>query len=339
MLHRTFVLGLILTFIPTFAVAQQGAYGTPTIGFPEHGAALGLSGSVRTADDKPARDARIEVMNISTGKVLADTYTNENGTFDISNIPNGSYEVRAVAGLNEVHDRVDLGSTGAVVNLRFPPADATAAEAGARHTVSVAQMKVPSKARDAFKKAQAAMGKQNLEEAAKYVEAALGIHPEYSEALALRGVLKLDAGHADAALDDLDHAIKIDSGNSLAYVAMGAAFNSLLKYDDALRNIDRGIAIAPTMWQGYFEMGKAFLGKGNYEAALRQLNKAETLGPKEYPLIHLVKAHALLGMKNYSEAMAELQWFLEKAPADQNSAKARQTLDKVRAFAATVPGK
>ena len=64
------------------------------------------------------------------------------------------------------------------------------------------------------------------------------------------------------------------------------------------------------------------------------------MGPKNYPLIHLVKAHALLGLKNYAEAMAELQWYIERAPqGDRNSAQARQMLDKVRAFAATPVGK
>ena len=37
--------------------------------------------------------------------------------------------------------------------------------------------------------------------------------------------------------------------------------------------------------------------------------------------------------------MAELQWYLQKAPAGRTSDNARQTLEKVRAFAATAPAK
>ena len=339
MLHRIFGLAIILSLFASFAAAQRGGLG-PAANIPQlpdDTSVMGLSGSVRTADNQPARDARIEVVNLMSGRVVAETYTNQGVTFDISNIPNGSYEVHAIAGLNDAHERVDLRGGGGIVNLRFQASDG--GEAGGRHTVSVAQFKVPGKARDAYKKAQAAMAKQKLDEAAKYVEAALAVYPEYSDALTLRGILKLDAGHMEEACDDLDHAIKSDASNSMAYIALGAAYNTLSKFDDALRTIDRGITLAPTAWQAHFEMGKAFLGKGSFDAALRQLNKAEDLGPKEYPLIHLVKAHALLGMKNYSEAMAELQWYLEKAPSDQNSASARQTLEKVRAFAATTPGK
>jgi len=339
MLHRTVVLAISLTLLTPLAGAQRrGDLGPPsTPQFPDNTSAIGLTGSVRTADNRPVRDARIEVVNVMSGKTVADTYTSQGGTFDISNIPNGSYEVRAVAGLNEAHERIDLRGGGGVVNLRFQPDDA--GEAGGRHTVSVAQYKVPGKARDAYKKAQSAMTKQKMEEASKYVEEALAAYPEYSDALTLRGIIKLDVGHVEEACNEFDHAIKADAGNSLAYIALGAAYNTERKYDDALRTIDRGITLAPTSWQAHFEMGKAYLGKGDYAAAVRQLNKAEDLGPKEYPLIHLVKAHALLGMKSYSEAMAELQWYLEKAPAGRTSDSARLTLEKVRAFAATTPSK
>lgn len=296
-----------------------------------------VNGSVRTTDDRPAKDARVELLDISTGQVVAATYTNQSGTFDFNNIQNGDYELTVTAGLDEVRQRIDVHGTGATVNLRMSrPASA---EAGSNTSVSIAQLKVPGKARNAYKKAQAAMTKQELEAASRYVEEALAIHPEYSEALTLRGILKLDAGKIEAACQDFDHAIKADNNYSVAYFALGAAYNMASRFDDALRTIDRGLALSPTSWQAYFEMGKAFLGKGSYEAAVRQLNKAQDLGPKEYPLIHLVKAHALLGLKNYPEAMAELQWYIDKAPTgDRNSMAARDTLEKVRAFAATAPG-
>jgi tetratricopeptide (TPR) repeat protein len=333
---RTLVLTIFLAAASLAASAQRAVSANDVNPMrPVEDNMASINGSLRTGDNKPARDAHVEIRDLTTGKRVADGYTNQSGTFDFINIPTGTYEVVAVSGLEEARERVEVRGAGASVNMRFPAAQG--AEAGTRATVSVAQFKVPGKARDAFKKAQSAIAKQELDKASKYVDEALTLHPEYSEALALRGVLKLDAGNAEAACEDFDHAIKVDASNAMAYIAMGAALNMLSKYDDALRTIDRGVALAPTSWQGYFEMGKAFLGKGSFDAALRQLNKAEDIGPKEYALIHLVKAHALLGLKNYPEAMAELQWYLEKAPSDANSAEARKTLEQVRAFAATAP--
>lgn len=299
----------------------------------EFGAMRGsLSGSVRTADNRPAKDVRVELL-ANNGQTIADTYTSANGTFDITNIEPGIYEVVATAGLSQVRERVEVMGISHV-QMQLPSQGDR--EAGNRNTVSVAQMQVPGKARDAYKKAQKAMEKQKLEDARRYVDEALSVHPEYGEALTLRGILKLDAKDTEGARKDFEQAIAADSGYAMSYIALGAAYNMLARYDEALRTIDRGLAIAPRAWQGYFELGKAFLGKGSYDAALRQLYKAEDLAPKDYTPIYLVKAHALLGMKNYSEAMAQLQLYLDKTPEGSgNSVHARETLEKVRTFVAS----
>ena len=342
MLHRAFCITLLAGSF-TFAFAQYPT--TPSLGVPSHDGhdmegmvATELSGNVRTFDGKPVQNARIEVTNLMTGEVVGTAYTSQNGSFDITNMANGTYEVTAVSGLDEAHERVDLRSGGAQLNMQFPRPDADA-NAGNQQSVSVAAMKVPSKARDAFRKAQSAVEHEKLDDAQKYIAEALKIYPEYSEALAMRGILKLDANNTAGAVEDLDHAIKADAGNTMAYLALGAAFNTMSRYDDAIRTIERGVSLAPNSWQAYFEMAKAYVGKGDFDHAIQQLNKSQALNKKDYPPLHLVRAHALLGLKDYPEAMAELQWYLDKDPGGSNAAEVRETLDKVRAFAATAPQK
>lgn len=291
---------------------------------------LSLSGLIRTSDGRPAKDARIEVHNRQNGQVVAHAYANASGSFEI-NVPRGFYEVVAQLGLEETRETVSVEATGAVVSMRLPGSPPP--QAGGRFSVSVAQMQIPDKARKAYKKAEAAMDKQNLDEAAKHVARAIEIYPKYSEALTLRGILKLEASQLEEALADLQLAVEADSNCSMAYLAMGATYNAMSRFDDALRVLDRGVGLSPTSWQGYFEKGKAFLGKRNYEASIRQLNKAEDLQPK-YGLLHLVKAHALLGMKKYPDAMGELELYLQQNPQGRDSANARETLEKVRTFSA-----
>ena len=329
MFRTIFCTALVLSAVCAFAQRPAAPANDPLAQAPTGS----ISGSARTADNKPAHDARVELLDVTTGQVVASGYTNQGGSFDFNNVANGSYEVSVVSGLDEARERVEVQGLGATVNLRFSPSQG--ADAGNRSTVSIADFKVPGKARDALKKARAAVSKQQFDDASRYVEEALQLYPRYSEALTLRGILKLDGNKIAEACDDFDQAIKADNSNATAYFALGAAYNMSSRFDDALRTIDRGIALAPNTWQAYFEMGKAFLGKGSYDAAIRQLNKAEDTAPKSYPLIHLVKAHALLGLKDYAQAMAELQWYIEKAPKDdRNTADARQLLDQARAFAA-----
>src|SRR5258706_11539239 len=222
----------------------------------------------------------------------------------------------------------------ATVTLRVPTE--VKANVGNNATVSVAQFKVPGKARSEFKKAEEALGKGKMDECKTHLAKALDIYPSFAEALTLRGVLAMDDKNTDAAINDLDAAIKADASYSMAYVAMGATYNMMSKFDDAIRVLGRGISMAPNSWQGYFEMGKAQVGNASYEAAVRTLDKAQSVAPDDYALIHLVKAHALLGLKDYTNAMGELQAFLEKSPKDgKQTEDARNLLGKVQAFTAS----
>ncbi|PYY15923.1 MAG: hypothetical protein DMG61_05825 [Acidobacteria bacterium] len=290
-----------------------------------------VTGVVVGSDGAPVVDARVELRNENTGDVVASGYTNASGVFDFGSLPSSSYEVVATSGLAEARERVGLdGALG--VKIRLSTTNAAAAQADGKATVSVAEYKVPQKARDAFHKAEVALSKNRSEEAGKYLAKALDIFPDYAPALTLRGVLALDGANVNAAIEDFDRAIHSDPGFALAYTAMTAALNQLNRFDDALRSAERATTLAPRSWQTYFEMAKAYVGKADYQHALQQLARAQSLSPAEYAPIHLVRAHAMLALKDYSNAMNELQAFLKLAPQDPNSAVARNALEKVKAL-------
>jgi Flp pilus assembly protein TadD len=305
----------------------------------DFGRLTSFSGTVVGSDGRPVSNARVELRNLQTGSTLASGYTTSGGSFEFENIPPASYEVSASQGLSEARERVTVSDTGNPVTIRLGTSDAVASQADGEASVSVAEYKVPKKARDAYHKASAALAKQNSEEAAKQLAKALEIYPDYAAALTLRGVMSLDANHSDLAIADFDKAIHADPSYALAYTAMAAVQNQLTKFDEALRSAERSVTLSPRSWQPYFEMAKASIGKADYQHALQQLAKAQTLLSTDYAPLHLVRAHVMLALKNYNDAMNELQAFLALAPQDRNSPAARETLEKVKAFtaAATAP--
>ena len=147
-------------------------------------------------------------------------------------------------------------------------------------------------------------------------------------------MLELNQKDPQAAIADLDKAIKADGNYAMAYMVLGSALNMQSKFDEAIRSLQRGQSLAPNYWQGYFEMGKSYIGKADYPAALRQLERAESMAPADYPLISLLRAHALLAMKQFPEAMAALQVYLQKDPQGANSAQAHKMLEQAQAFVA-----
>jgi len=305
---------------------------------PTFGRSAGsISGAVRGIDEKPLSDVRVEVRDLATGRVVASGYTLPNGSFEFSSLRRGSYEIVASSGVQEARQRVDFLQPQSLVIIRL--AQGSERDPNGASTVSIAQLKVPEKAAKAYNKAREAFAKNKRDEALTHLETALRLFPEYAQALTLRGLLYIDDEKPQQALGPLEQAVKYDYGYGMGYVVLGAAYNMLSRYDDATRSLQHAIALLPTSWQAQFEMSKAELGKGQYQEALRHVDRAAELAPPQFGAIHLVRAHALLGLKNYSNAVTELEQYLGANPKGAASAQARETLDRARAFVAANPGK
>ena len=288
-----------------------------------------ISGTVRDANNNPLNEVRVELTDWN-GSIVNSTYTNHAGSFEFPPVPEGPYTIVATAGMQQVTERIETSHWSAMsVSLRLPvnnkPDDGRAG-----NTISVAQYRVPDKAREEFNKAHESLEKGRLDDANRHLARALELYPDYADALTLRGIFELDHKQTEAAITDLDHAIKSDGSYALAYMVMGSALNQESKYDQAIQSLKRGESLAPDYWQAYFELGKSYIGKGDFPAALAQLDRARTLAGAEYPLIDFLRAHTLLEMKQYQEAVAALQSYLQKEPQSANSEKARLMLEQAQ---------
>jgi lipopolysaccharide biosynthesis regulator YciM len=328
-----FCLGGTVCYSQVFSDGQN-PFGRRT-GLSERNSISSVSGTVVGSDGAPVGDVRVEIRNQQTGATVASGYTNSGGAFEFDNLPSASYDLVATHGLSESHQQVLLTDMSSNVKIRVDTANSAAAQADGHATVSVAEYKVPQKARDAFHKAQAALVKNNREEVEKQLAKSLQICPDYAPALTLRGVLALDHAKTQPAIEDFDHAIHADPNFSMAYTGMAAALNTLQKFDEALRSADRAITLAPTAWQPHFEMAKAYIGKSDYQNALQQITKAQQFCAVNYAPIHLVRADVMLVLKDYNDAVTELQAFLTMAPNDANSPAAREALERAKKLTAS----
>jgi Tfp pilus assembly protein PilF len=290
-----------------------------------------LSGSLVTLDGRPVREAQVELHDVTKGTVIASGYTGTAGTFEFENVPLGQYEVVATRGVDQAHERVRVEHGPTQVTLRI---NTPQSEPGSGNTVSVAALKVPDKANDEFRKAEEAFNKNKMDEAEKHNEKVLSLVPNYAQALTMRGLLQLSKGDAVGGTQSFQAAIHADPNYALAYFAIGAALNGEGSFADAQKSLEQGLRIEPTSWQGYFELSKAVLGQHDFRNALKYVVKSESLGGA-YPPIHLVKAHALLGLKDYDEAATELEQYLAKEATGPKAEEARKTLSQAKAFSAT----
>jgi len=326
MLHRARLLTLLLP-LSILAAAQN------VITNPESSNFGTVSGTVSTMQNTPVRNARVELRELSTGRVVTATYTQSSGKFEFNNIPDSSYEIVAIAGITQTSERLHNSKTNNYVELRLSTGGQ---DNRANSSVSVAAFKVPEKARKEFEKAAEAYDKHKpLEKITQHLTRALDIYPQYAQALTLKAVLLMNEANFPEAKALFQQSIDSDPSYAIPYVALASIMTHEQRFDDALRTLDRAVPLAPNMWQIYFEMGKALLAKGDFERSLRNLTRAESLNSQKYGTLNLVKAHALLGLKNYNAAINELQQFLESEPSGPDSERARNVLHQAQAFAST----
>lgn len=294
-------------------------------GLDDTGSVLGVAS---TMSGSPLRDCRIELRDAGRGTVLATLSTGISGNFEFRNVPNGKYEVIAISGLNQAHDSVQVLNTAVTVELRI---GAQSEEPDGAPSVSVWELKIPEKARREWEKGQQALVKNKLQDARKHAERALAIAPEYARALTLRGILKLGEGDNGSGITDLQQAIKNDPDYAMGHIALGAGLNARRDFEEAGRALQRGMSLDPNAWQGWFELTKTDIALGKFQDALKHIVRAHELN-KDYPPIHLLMAHALLGNSQYSRAIEEFELFLSEEPNSPHAAKAREGLGAARAY-------
>jgi predicted Zn-dependent protease len=327
MKYRVFLVFLVIVGLSTMVFAQRGSFSAMRAS-----SNLSLSGQVLTTDGNAVRDARVEVHDIMTGTTVTSGYSLPNGSFTFNNVPPGQYEVLVMSGLHEAHERVSLEQMDQQVTLHI---GAPVNQPGSGATVSVAEMRVSDKARKEFDKAKEAFEKQKIDDARAHCAKSLAEAPTYSRALTLSALLDLSDNKLEDAARKAELAVKSDYGYGMGYVVLGAIYNALQRYDEAVRTLDRGIPLVPNSWQAHFEMAKALLGKGDFQRALVSADHTIQIAPAKYAPVHLVRAHVLLGLKAYQDAMVELEKYIGADPQGSDTADARKTLDQVKTFVAS----
>jgi tetratricopeptide (TPR) repeat protein len=297
-----------------------------------------VRGTVLNAAGRPASDVHIELDQDGTAIPVTSTYTEEDGAFELYNIPGGSYELVAESKDARIDQHVQLQSGESQVELRLP--HNTSAIREAVPTVSVAQMMVPESAQKLLRKALTAFEHGKYDKSKSLLDCALQIDPQYAEALTLRGSIEMSQGDLSGAQQDLERAVQADPNYSGAYVELGAIYNHQGRFDDAARVSERSLTLSPRSWQGYFEMAKAAIGKGMYEKGLQLAARAQRLSGNSFASVHLIKAYALLPLRFYKDARYELRAFLAREPNSSNAKQAQMLLaeiDSMPATAATAP--
>lgn len=206
--------------------------------------------------------------------------------------------------------------------------------ADAQPTVSVNELRVPSKAREAANRGRQALVDGRFEEARKQLDRALAVDPTYGLALALHGILLLRQNKQEQAAADFQQAIDADPDLGVAYAGLGTTYNSLGRFKDALVPLGQSVEILPTAWFPRFEVALAYYGDGQYEAALSELAKLQKIEPgqsNDFAASRYLNALVLLKLNDYSDAEDNFEQIVTRCPADSLAKEAAKALNVIHA--------
>ena len=204
-------------------------------------ASSSLFGTVIAHDGTSLSHVTVRITGLSG---IQEVITDETGRFQFGDLHPGTYEVTALNGTSQAHQTVIVSDGLAEVTLTVDSRSAATKQPGS--SVSAQALGVPEKARRRYDHALEEVKKRNYEKAMHDVTEALHQCSCYSDALALKAVLELEAGQPASTLADSQKAIQCDGSNAQAYFVMASAYNQLRRPEDAIRAINS--AGATTCW-------------------------------------------------------------------------------------------
>src|SRR6476661_11058728 len=138
-----------------------------------------ISGTVQDTQNNGLKDVRVELAD-ANGAMVSSTYTNLSGHFEFTRLAPGTYTVVATSGLQQASERVDASNFSNTVSVRMQGAGKPS-DGVDGNSISIAQYRVPAKAREAYRQAHEAVEKGKMDDGRKHLAKALELCPNYAE--------------------------------------------------------------------------------------------------------------------------------------------------------------
>jgi tetratricopeptide (TPR) repeat protein len=132
-------------------------------------------------------------------------------------------------------------------------------------------------------RASAYRDKKQTEAALRDLDAALRLNPNLVDAYVVRGTVQLVTNHPDEAIKDLSSALRLNPNHAEAHRQRAAAYTMKRDLPGAIRDLDEIIRLEPRSAAAHYQRGIALGFSGQHERAFADFDTAVKLQP-ENPL-------------------------------------------------------
>lgn len=284
-----------------------------------------ISGRIVFAQsNRPAEGIRVELR--AFGGATIQTVFVWNGAFEIGHLPAGTYvlvvEDPCCQPLQQVVD-LSFGGTSHVRLMLEPVRGSSAVPGGT--VVSVRELRIPGKARDAFQEGLALLTKNPAESLPRFKQA-IAAYADYYEAYYRMGVAHLELNQFAEAELAFSKSIELSAGRYVEpQLALGLLFCKREQYAEAVRVLRQAHQLNAKSWMGHYLLGAALMNLNRPDEAEKSAREALERNPK-HAGSYLLLAYIQVGRREYPAAMASLDACLALASQDST----RKTASELR---------
>lgn len=283
-----------------------------------------ISGTVLLETDKsPASQVAVSLKSRVAG-IFRSVLTDIEGHFRISHLPRGTYDLAVEEdGYEAAHTSAQLDgpSSKLVVYLRSASVSQRQKEA---YTVSVRELKIPSKAQREFQNGLERLRKNDPAGSLSHFTKATQVFPGYFEAYYHMGIAEMRLGHTAEAEKEYQEAIDLSGGHySWADFGLGYLLCQDGKPAEAEKIIRRGLEVDDGSPEGYVILADALFQLNRPDEAEKSVREALLRDPN-FPDAYLVLSNVDGSKKDYRAQLHDLNTYLKLRPNGLGSERARQ---------------
>lgn len=337
-----FFLSFLMFFaLPIEALAQQTGGGNPNNTGRSNSSAI-ASHSVRGKIFMPSGgvpDQRIRVvLEVNTGGIASETFSDSVGNFEFRGLPNNSYRV-TVPTDNHTYETTQesievFGNFARTFNVQiylkeknsdpFKPKD---------KILSVAdQQEVPKAAKKAYDQGVKLARDNKPEEASTKLQEALRLFPDYLYALNKLGEQYTALNKPADAQATLERAIAVNPKFALPHINLGILFVHQRQYDEAIAALENADRLDGSFPMAHLNLGLALMSKTppELDRAEKELTRALEMGKKEMVYVRKYLFNLNVRQQRMDKAAEQLEAYLREAPDAPDAEDVRKMLSKVK---------
>jgi len=275
--------------------------------------------------------ATLEIF-ASGSRVKPSVMSGTNGEFQFHELHAGDYSIVATKSGYETATlsvAVLLGSSPSVtISLRKSDSSQPAAST---KTISVHQLSVPEKAREAFNNGQRLLQKD--EQPAKAImeyQRAIQLYPSYFEAYTEIAVADYRLNKFQDSEAALQKAVDLSANKYLdALVLLAELYNDQRRFHEAEPLARQAVALVESSWHAHFALARALVGLQRGEEAEASASRSRDLKP-DNSQVYLLLANAHMLQHHYFAVVQDFDAYLKVEPQGPQSENIRERRDRMQ---------